>query len=65
MFKRCKHKWTKQSDIIMKSGLEDLLNHSLRQVDGWSTNLLQKTHVVILTCDLCGVVHKEVTHNIE
>ena len=65
MFNKCKHKWTKQSDVVMKSALENLLDGGLTELRGFgfSPKMLVKSHIVILTCDLCGKVHKEVTKN--
>jgi hypothetical protein len=65
MFNKCKHKWTKQSDVVMKSALQELLDGGLMELKGFSfnTKIITKCHVVVLTCDLCGKVHKEVTRN--
>jgi aromatic ring-opening dioxygenase LigB subunit len=67
MFKKCKHKWTKQSDTIMQSAAMDLQSSqnkaSLEMGGSMPVEFIRKCHVVILTCDLCGTIRKEVTYN--
>jgi|WetSurSiteA1Bulk_404760.scaffolds.fasta_scaffold00293_26 hypothetical protein len=62
MAKNCDHKYVKVSDIVMKSPLEIITETNLMDIN-INQELITQCHVVILVCDLCGNVHKEVTYN--
>jgi hypothetical protein len=64
MFRKCKHQWTKQSDTVMKSALENDSNHQFETNDTSAMlQFIKQCHVVILTCNVCGKVRKDVTYN--
>jgi hypothetical protein len=59
----CKHRWTKQSDIIMKSVLDIISQWTVKIEFIHPNDLISQCHVVIFTCDICGEIRKEVTYN--
>ena len=63
LFKKCAHDWLKVSETVLPSGLEQLLATKQVSEVSVSSYLVQKSHIVVLTCKKCGKVHKEVTVN--
>jgi hypothetical protein len=62
MVKECDHQYVKVSDVIMKSPLEIIMETQKMDIH-INQDFISQCHVVILVCDLCGHVHKEVTYN--
>jgi hypothetical protein len=62
MTKECDHQYLKISDVIMKSPFEIIMETQKMEIN-LNQDLITQCHVVILVCDLCGNVHKEVTYN--
>lgn len=53
----CKHKWTALSETITKSKLEvlaELVQGNIR----WTSLMLKRKHIQIVSCDKCGKLHR-------
>ena len=62
----CKHEWKKETDTIIKPDVDVLLKHLQGQyVAGLkiSPELFQQTHILVLSCKLCGKIYKQVTRS--
>lgn len=55
---KCNHSWTKQHDELIPSFLER--SHATKMESG-SYELCESTHIIILTCDKCGLIDKTIT----
>ena len=55
----CKHDWALQSDTVLSSPAEQM--GLITSFKGGGVWLFQKKHIVILTCEICGKIHKTTT----
>ena len=65
---KCKHQWTKQSEVTTESTFEHAMNTIVRTTARGQPMSLPhqlchdgRKHIVILSCDLCGKLEKFVT----
>ena len=58
----CKHNWKKESDVIMKPDLEQLIEN-LQMMNKFEIHksFISQTHVVILSCKKCGKIYRSIT----
>lgn len=62
----CKHKWKTETDTIIKSDVGEFLKELQdRYVTGLTIppKLLQQTHILVLSCEICGKIYKQVTRS--
>lgn len=57
MFKKCKHDWIKQTDIIIPPPINQ---ETITKIKNASVDFFTKTHVIILSCKKCGKIYKSV-----